>query len=128
MKRTYQVICLLSVSGMLMVLPVHLNMAGAATADAEMKEESYVQSIKRKTREWLRGDAVAQKDSEQTGKSKDSSKQSSEAKKSSEKSDGRKVVDAVKDRMQKSSDNISDSMDRDKKTLKKKFDKWFGDK
>ena len=43
-------------------------------------------------------------------------------------SDGRKVIDTVKKRMQKTSDNVSKSVDRDKKTIKKKLDKLFGGK
>ena len=40
-----------------------------------------------------------------------------------QKSDGRKAIDAVKEEMKQISDNVSDSIDRDKKTLKKKLDK-----
>jgi flagellar biosynthesis/type III secretory pathway chaperone len=39
-----------------------------------------------------------------------------------EKSDGSKVVDRVKEEMNQISDNVSESIARDKKNLKKKFD------
>ena len=39
-----------------------------------------------------------------------------------QKSDGPKVIDTVKKGMQQISDNVSESIDRDKKTLKKKLD------
>jgi len=38
-------------------------------------------------------------------------------------STGRKVIDTVKEEMKQISDNVSESIDRDKKTLKKKLDK-----
>lgn len=39
-----------------------------------------------------------------------------------QKSDGRKAIDAVKEEMKQISDNVSESIARDKKTLKGKFD------
>jgi hypothetical protein len=46
----------------------------------------------------------------------------SQAPTTTQKSDGRKAIDAVKEEMKEISDNVSESIARDKKTLKEKFD------
>jgi hypothetical protein len=74
--------------------------------------------MKRKTQEWFGGDEKAEKAKEEARKPSEPSK----------KSDGRKVVDTFKQRMKKASDNVSESVDRDKKILKKKLNKLSSDK
>ncbi|MDH5762996.1 MAG: hypothetical protein OEZ51_08445 [Nitrospinota bacterium] len=82
------------------------------------QEESVFDSIKRKSQEWFGGDDKAAKAGEETQKPSEPSN----------KSDGRKAIDTIKHRMKKASDNVSESVDRDKKTLKKKLDKLSNDK
>jgi len=77
------------------------------------QEESFFQKIKRDLNEWLGRDNSAGKAKEETPKQVDPPPQS----------DGRKVINTFKKEMNKITDNVSESIERDKKTLKKKFDK-----
>ena len=104
--------------------------AEESPAAPDTQEESVFQAIKRKANEWLGGNPSstkaqkAQKDDKKVEPPTDPQSQ----KNSAGQSDGRKVIDTVKKRMQKTSDNVSKSVDRDKKTIKKKLDKLFGGK
>lgn len=101
--------------------------AKESPAPPDTQEESIFQTIKRKANEWLGGEQKAQKD-EKNEKEVAPQTDKPSQKNSAGQSDGRKVIDTVKKRMQKTSDNVSKSVDRDKKTIKKKLDKLFGGK
>ena len=83
------------------------------------QEESFFQRIKRNLDEWLGRDNSAGKAQKEARKPTEKKPQEPDAKKS----DGRKVIDTFKKRMNKVSDNVSESVERDKKNLKKKLDK-----
>lgn len=83
------------------------------------QEESFFQGIKRNLDEWLGRDNSADKALKEAPKPAEQKPQAPAIKKS----DGRKVIDTFKKEMNKISDNVSESVERDKKTLKKKFDK-----
>ena len=89
-----------------------------SSATPAQQEESFFQGLKRSLDEWLGKDSSSNKAKEKAPKPVDPPPQS----------DGRKAINAIKDRMQKTSDNISESVDRDKKTLKKKLQKLDSDK
>lgn len=88
------------------------------------KEESFFESIKRKAQEWLNGDKEAPETQKVAPRQDEEQSQESTA----QKSDGRKAVDTVKKEMNKISDNISETIERDKKNLKNKFDKLLDKK
>ncbi len=101
--------------------------AEESPAVPDTQEESVFQTFKRKANEWLGGNPSspkAQKDDKKVEPPTDPQSQENSA----GQSDGRKVIDTVKKRMQKTSDNVSKSVDRDKKTITKKLNKLFGDK
>ncbi len=101
--------------------------AEESPAAPDTQEESVFQAIKRKANEWVGGNPSspkAQNDDKKVEPQADPQSQ----KNSAGQSDGRKVIDVVKKRMQKTSDNVSKSVDRDKKTITKKLNKLFGDK
>jgi hypothetical protein len=88
------------------------------------KEESFFETIKRKAREWLNGGEDAPK----TQKEDPSQVEEKPQEPAAQKSDGRKAIDTVKKEMNKISDNISESVERDKKNLKNKLDKLLDKK
>ena len=92
----------------------------AAESSAGKQEESFFQALKRKTHEWLDWDNNADKAKKEVQKQTE--------KKPEKQSDGRKAIDKFKKRMKKASDNVSRSVDKDKKTVGKKLDKLFGKK
>ena len=101
--------------------------ANESPAPPDTQEESIFQTIKRKANEWLGGEQKAQKDEKNEKEVAPQTDKPSQINPAGQ-SDGRKVIDTVKKRMQKTSDNVSKSVDRDKKTIKKKLDKLFGGK
>ena len=85
------------------------------------QEESFFASLKRDLDEWLgRKKPVDQAQNEAP---KPAEPKPKPQKPSKQQSDGRKALNTFKKEMNKVSDNISESMERDKKTLKKKIDK-----
>ena len=88
------------------------------------KEESFFASLKRDLDEWLgrkKPDDTAK--NEAPPKSTEPKPQKPATQKfSKQQSDGRKALNKFKKEMNKISDNISESMERDKKNLKKKFE------
>ena len=83
------------------------------------QEESFFQGIKRNLDEWMGRDNSANNARKEAPKPAEQKPQAPAIKKS----DGRKVIDTFKKEMNKISGNVSESIERDKKTLKKKFDK-----
>jgi len=83
------------------------------------QEESIFESIKRKTHEWLSWDNNTEKAQKEALKQTEKKPQKPAIKKS----DGRKAIDTFKKEMKRISDNVSESIERDKKNLKKKLDK-----
>lgn len=94
--------------------------AADSSASEEAKDESVYQGFKRKANELFGND----------GKSSQAKPEASpKAEKSpGEQSDGRKVINKFKKRMKTASDNLSETVDRDKKTVQKKMNKLFGEK
>ncbi|MCH6579311.1 MAG: hypothetical protein IH802_02980 [Nitrospinae bacterium] len=121
LKQTGQLFWAAAALSLMVAQPLWANESPAAP---DIQEESIFQTIKRKANEWLGREQNAQKDEKAVAPQTDKPSQ----KNSAGQSDGRKVIDTVKKRMQKTSDNVSKSVDRDKKTIKKKFDKLFGGK
>ena len=121
LKQTGQLFWAAAALSLMVAQPLWANESPAAP---DTQEESIFQTIKRKANEWLGREQNAQKDEKEVAPQTDKPSQ----KNSAGQSDGRKVIDTVKKRMQKTSDNVSKSVDRDKKTIKKKFDKLFGGK
>ena len=89
------------------------------------QEESFFASLKRDLDEWLgRKKPADTAQNEAPTKATEPKPQKPATQKPSEQpSDGRKALNTFKKEMNKISDNVSESMERDKKTLKKKFDK-----
>jgi hypothetical protein len=89
------------------------------------QEESFFASLKRDLDEWLGRKKPADKAKEEAPKPAEPKPQEPAKQKpvAKQQSDGRKALNSFKKEMIKISDNISESMERDKKTLKKKFDK-----
>lgn len=110
---------LLAVSALLLLLAQPLGAVEEPPAPQGKQEESFFQGIKRNLDEWLGRDNSADKALKEAPKPAEQKPQAPATKKS----DGRKVIDTFKKEMNKISDNVSESVERDKKTLKKKFDK-----
>ena len=121
LKQTGQLFWAAAALSLMVAQPLWANESPAAP---DIQEESIFQTIKRKVNEWLGGQQKAQND----GKAVEPQTDKPSQKNSAGQSDGRKVIDTVKKRMQKTSDNVSKSIDRDKKTIKKKLDRLFGGK
>lgn len=121
LKQTGQLFWAAAALSLMVAQPLWAN---ESPAGPDTQEESIFQTIKRKANEWLGREQNAQKDEKVVEPQTDKPSQINPA----GQSDGRKVIDTVKKRMQKTSDNVSKSVDRDKKTIKKKLDKLFGGK
>jgi len=86
------------------------------------QEESFFASLKRDLDEWLGRKKPADKTQNEAPKPAEPKPQKPAAQKpAKQQSDGRKALNKFKKEMNKISDNVSESMERDKKTLKKKF-------
>jgi len=103
----------LAMSAFLFMLAQPLWAAEEPPAPQGQQEESFFQGIKRNIDEWLGRDNSAGKAKEEVPKQEARPPQS----------DGRKAINSFKKGMNKISDNVSESVERDKKTLKKKLDK-----
>ena len=121
LKQTGQLFWAAAALSLMVAQPLGANESPAAP---DIQEESIFQTIKRKANEWLGREQNAQKDEKAVEPQTDKPSQINPA----GQSNGRKVIDTVKKRMQKTSDNVSKSVDRDKQTIKKKLDKLFGGK
>ena len=100
----------LAVTAFSLLLAQPLWAAEESPTPQDKQEESFFAMIKRKTQELFDGD--------------DAPKAKKEVEKQApEKSGGRKAINTFKKEMNKISDNVSESVERDKKTLKKKLDK-----
>ena len=124
LQRAWHIFWAATVLSLMVAQPLWASESPAAP---DAQEESIFQTIKKKTNEWFGGnpDTPKSRDAEQEIE-KQTDPQSQ--KDSAGQSDGRKVINTVKKRMQKTSDNVSKSVDRDKKTITKKLNKLFGDK
>ncbi len=120
-KQTWQLFWAAAALSLMVAQPLWAKESPAAP---DTQEESIFQTIERKANELLGREQNAQKDEKAVAPQIDKPSQ----KNSAGQSDGRKVINTIKKRMQKTSDNVSKSVDKDKKTLKKKFDKLFGGK
>lgn len=109
----------LAVSTLLLMLAQPLWAAEEIPTSQGKQEESFFQGIKRNLDEWLGRDNSAGKAQKEVRKPTEQKPKETAAKKS----DGRKAIDTFKKRMNKVSDNVSESVERDKKTLNKKLDK-----
>ncbi len=121
LKQSWQLFWAVAALSLMVAQPLWAKESPAAP---DTEEESFFQSIKRKANEWFGGDQKVQNDDKKVEPPADPQSQ----KNSAGQSDGRKVINTVKKRMQKTSDNVSKSVDRDKKTITKKLNKLFGDK
>ncbi len=121
LKQTGQLFWAAAALSLMVAQPLGANESPAAP---DTQEESIFQTIKRKANEWLGREQNASKDEKAVEPQTDKPSQINPA----GQSNGRKVIDTVKKRMQKTSDNVSKSVDRDKQTIKKKLDKLFGGK
>jgi len=109
----------LAVTALSLILVQSLRAVEETPATQGKQEESFFQGIKRNLGEWLGRDSSADKAKEKTSGQTEEKTQNPATKKS----DGRKTIDTFKKEMNKISNNISESVERDKKNLKKKFDK-----
>lgn len=109
----------LAVTVFSLLLAQPLWAAEETSAPQDAQEESFFQGIKRNIDEWLGRDRPVDKTKEEATKPAEQKPQQPVAKQSG----GRKALNSFKQGMNKVSDNVSESVERDKKTLKKKFDK-----
>jgi hypothetical protein len=79
-------------------------------------EESFFETIKRKAQEWFGEDDAPKAEVEKQAEKKPQPQVAQE-------SDGRKAINTVKKEMKRISNNVSETVERDKKTIKKKLDK-----
>jgi len=93
----------------------------SATPQVKM-EESFFASLKRDLDEWL-GRKKPTDTAQNEAPKKAAEPKPQPQKPAAQQSDGRKALNKFKKEMNKVSDNISESMERDKKNLKKKFEK-----
>jgi len=124
LKQTWQLFWAAAALSLMVAQPLW---AKESPATPDIQEESIFQTIKRKANEWLGREQNAQ-NAQKDDKAVEPKTDKPSQKNSAGQSDGRKVINTIKKRMQKTSDNVSKSVDKDKKTLKKKFDKLFGGK
>ncbi|MDH5457163.1 MAG: hypothetical protein OEY26_00470 [Nitrospinota bacterium] len=91
------------------------------------QEESFFASLKRDLDEWLGRKKPDDNTAKNEAPPKDTElkpqKPAAQKPVAKQQSDGRKALNTFKKEMNRISDNISESMERDKKTLKKKLDK-----
>lgn len=90
----------------------------------DKQEESFFQGLKRNLDEWLGRDSSADKAKAEAARQAEQKPQDSAAKQSG----GRKAINSFKKGMNQISDNVSESVERDKKNLKKKLDKYTNKK
>jgi len=109
----------LAVSALSLMLAQPLWAAEETPTSQGKQEESFFQKLKRDFDEWLGRDNSAGKAQKEVRKPTEQKPKEPAVKKS----DGRKAIDTFKKRMNKVSDNVSESVERDKKNLKKKLDK-----
>ncbi len=120
-KLGWQLFWAVTAVGLMLAQP---SAVGAASGTQDTQDESIVQGIERKVREWLGGDPNAQKAPKEVQKKTETPDQ----KNSSQPSEGRKALSQVKKKMQEASDNLSKAADRDRKVIKKKLKNLFADK
>ena len=109
----------LAVTAFSLLLAQPLWAAEETSTPQGAQEESFFSSLKRDLDEWLGRKKPADKAKEEAPKPAEPKPQEPAAKQSG----GRKAIDSFKQGMNKISDNVSESVERDKITLKKKFDK-----
>ncbi len=124
LKQTWQLFWAAAALSLMVAQPLWAKESPAAP---DTQEESIFQTIERQVNEWLGGEQKAQNTPNDERTVEPQTDKPSQ-KNSAGQSDGRKVINTIKKRMQKTSDNVSKSVDRDKKTIKKKLDKLSGGK
>lgn len=108
------------------VQPLWANEDSATTTPKKsQKQESVFEVLKRKSQKLFKPNPPAQDAKEPSSESVD---RKSQVEDTSGKSDGKKALNAVQKEMKKISNNISKSIERDKKTLKKKLEKLSNSK
>ena len=124
LKRAWHIFWAATALSLMVAQPLWAKESPAAP---DAQEESIFQAIKRKANEWFGGNPSTPK-SQNDDKKVEPPTDPQSQKNSAGQSDGRKAINTVKKRMQKASDNLSKTVDRDKKTITKKLNKLFGDK
>lgn len=100
--------------------------AAAEETPADKQEESFFQGLKRNLDGWLGKDNSADKAKAKAEAAKQAEQKSQDP--AAKQSGGRKAINSFKKGMNQISDNVSESVERDKKTLKKKIDKYSSKK
>lgn len=119
MKRAAVILGAVTLMALGLALPAVF--AAESSASEKAQEETVYQTFKRKANELFGSD---EKPSQSPPKAEPAPQDQTPQKKS----DGKKMVEGFKKRMQTASDNLSETVDRDKKTVEKKMQKLFGDK
>ena len=114
----------LAVTAFSLLLAQPLWSAEEPPTSPDKQEESFFQGLKRNIDEWLGRGNSADKAQADAARQAEQKPQEPAAKQSG----GRKALNSFKKGMNKISDNISESVERDKKTLKKKLDKYSNKK
>lgn len=121
---SFKQICLtlLSVTAfaLVQVQPLGADENSGTPSNTTQEQESVFQTLKRKTRALFGSDSQTKNTQNETSRPAEKNPEEETA---PQETPGRKAIDSLKKGMNKISDNISDSVERDKKTLKKKFDK-----
>lgn len=115
-QRSQTLLAVITAFALLLAQPLCADETSAPTQE----EESVFQTLKRKTRELFKSDPPANEAQKETPAPTEDQPQEEST---SQKSDGRKVINTFKKEMNKISGNVSESVERDKKTLKQKFNK-----
>lgn len=121
-KQIYQTLLVVTALALILAQPLWADENPENTPKISQEEESVFQTFKRKSRTWFKSDTPTENVQKETPEPVEKKPQEETT---SQKSDGSKAIDKFKNEMNKISDNISESVERDKKTLKKKIDKLF---
>ena len=121
---SFKQICLtllaVTVCALLLTQPLGAVTSSGTDSNKSQEEESVFQTLKRKTRALFGSDSQTETTQNE---SSEPTEENPEGETAPQKAPGRKAIDSFKKGMNKVSDNISKSVERDKKTLKKKFEK-----
>ena len=126
-RKSIQQIVLIWIVAAFLLVGINLQAAGAADSTASpqgQEEETLMQKLKRKTGELFDGNEKPASDQPETPAKTESPPEKPADKKLSERSP---ALSKFKKKMQKRSDDLGKTIDRDKKTLKKKMNKMFGE-
>ena len=120
-RQIYPALLALTVFALMAAQPLSADEDSTTTTPQKSQEqESVFEVLKRKSQKLFKPNPPAQDAKEQ---SSEPVEQEPQEENTSKKSDGKKALNAVQKEMKKISENISKSVERDKKTLKKKLEK-----